>query len=73
MTYKITIEGMHCSGCENLIKMSLEEIGFSNITISLKDNLATFDSLENLEAVKNILDSTFSNFDKYKYLNLVVA
>lgn len=73
MNYKIDIEGMHCSGCETLIKMSLEEASFGDITVSMKDKSAIFSSQQNLSAVKESLDNIFSAFDKYKYSKLVLV
>lgn len=73
MTYKIIIEGMHCSGCENLIKMSLEEANFENIVVSMKNGLATFSSHQDLLEVKDSLDNIFSTFDTYKYSNLEIV
>lgn len=73
MNYKIDIDGMHCSGCETLIKMSLEEANFGDITVSMKDKSATFSSQQDLSAVKESLDNIFSVFDKYKYSNLVLV
>jgi len=70
MNYKIDIEGMHCSGCENLIKMSLEEANFADITVSMKEKSATFSSQQDVSAVKESLDNIFSAFEKYKYSNL---
>lgn len=73
MNYKINIEGMHCSGCENLIKMSLEEVNFGDVKVSMKDKSATFNSEQDLAAVKESLDTIFSAFEKYKYSNLVLV
>lgn len=70
MKYKIDIEGMHCSGCENLIKMSLEEASFSDVEVSMKTKSATFDSLQEQSIVREILDGIFSVFEDYKYINL---
>jgi copper chaperone CopZ len=73
MTYKINIEGMHCSGCENLIKMSLEEVNFGDIEVSMKSKSAKFSSHQELPTVKESLDNIFSAFDDYKYSNLVLV
>lgn len=72
MTYKIAIEGMHCSGCENLIKMSLEEANLVDVVVSMKDNSAVFKSQQDLNTVQELLNTIFSAFDKYKYSNLVL-
>ena len=33
MEIKFKIKGMHCSGCANLIMLTLEDLGFSEIII----------------------------------------
>lgn len=73
MNYKIDIEGMHCSGCENLIKMSLEEANFDDIEVSMKNKVSTFSSQQELSAVKKYLDNIFSAFNEYRYSNLVLV
>lgn len=73
MNYKIDIEGMHCSGCENLIKMSLEEANFDDIEVSMKNKVSTFSSQQELSAVKEYLDNIFSAFNEYRYSNLVLV
>lgn len=73
MIYKIDIEGMHCSGCENLIKMSLEEANFGDIEVYMKEKSAKFSSEQDLSAVKDTLNSVFSSFNEYKYSNLVLV
>ena len=72
MNYKVNIEGMHCSGCETLIKMSLEEANFSDIAVCMKDKSATFSSQQEQPAIKETLDNIFSAFEEYKYSNLVL-
>jgi len=71
MKYQIEITGMHCMGCSNLIKMSLEEEGFSNSDVDIKTNLATFESsLSDAGEVKEVLDKIFSGLSGYSYKNI---
>jgi len=73
MNYKIDIIGMHCSGCENLIKMSLEEAGFKDIEVFMNTNSAAFSTNQDLSLIKESLDKIFSAFEEYKYSNLVLV
>ena len=70
MNYKIDISGMHCSGCSNLIKMSLEDIGFDSVQVALKDGYSIFSSEQDSETLKQNLNKVFANFDEYKFSNL---
>ena len=72
MVYKIDITGMHCSGCSNLIEMSLEDIGFTDIKVSLDKNNAIFTNDLAESEIKSKLDGIFANPDlaKYSYTNL---
>ena len=73
MKYQIEITGMHCMGCSNLIKMSLEEEGFSDSDVDIKTNLASFESsLHDKEEVKEVLDRIFSGLSGYFYKNIKV-
>ena len=73
MKYQIEITGMHCMGCSNLIKMSLEEEGFSDSDVDIKTNLASFESsLRDKEEVKEVLDRIFSGLSGYFYKNIKV-
>lgn len=69
--YSIEISGMHCTGCEMLIKMSLEEAGFREVAVSNQNKCATFSSHQNLKEVNELVESIFSVFEDYKYKNLV--
>lgn len=70
MNYRIDVDGMHCAGCETLIKMSLEEAELLNVEVSLKNKSATFETENDISEVKKILDTVFSVFTDYTYSNL---
>jgi copper chaperone CopZ len=65
--YEIKIEGMHCTGCTNLISMELEDINFNDINVDLDNNKATFTSTENLENIKEQIRKVFESEDIKKY------
>lgn len=70
MNYIIDIKGMHCPSCSTLIKMSLEDAQFSDVTVNQTDNYATFSSEESIENVEKILATIFTELPDYTYLNL---
>ena len=69
MKYQINIEGMHCTGCAGLIKMTLED-EFKNVEVDLHEKKAEFESDLDEEMVANVLAKSFKDFSQYKYLNL---
>ncbi|KKQ35171.1 MAG: hypothetical protein US52_C0033G0003 [candidate division WS6 bacterium GW2011_GWA2_37_6] len=71
MKYKIDIAGMHCSGCSALMKMSLEDGGLKNVEIDPQDNTGMFDSVEDNDEVKKMLNKVFEELSDYNYNNLV--
>lgn len=73
MTYKIDIKGMHCLGCQNLIKISLEEVNFRDTVVSMEGASATFNSPQDLAKVKQSLDSIFAALGEYSYSNLALV
>lgn len=70
MKYQIDISGMHCSGCKNLITMSLEDIGLEEVTVDSEKNVATFVTSKNTEEVEKDLQEVFKELTDYKYSNL---
>ena len=68
--YKIKIQGMHCSGCKNLITMSLEEEGLVNVSVDNDSHEASFSTEKEEAEAKEILDKVFSELKDYKYLEL---
>ncbi|MBM3700382.1 MAG: hypothetical protein FJW68_05640 [Actinobacteria bacterium] len=65
MKIKFKIQGIHCKGCLNLIKLTLEEYGFTDVDIDIAeatgivhDNERTFD-----EAKKDI-NTAFAEMEK---------
>ena len=70
--YSIQINGMHCSGCKNLISITLEDLGYSNVSVSLENNFATFQSDKDLKELKLQLDKAFAeDLKEYSYSNLI--
>jgi copper chaperone CopZ len=71
MKYQIAITGMHCTGCSNLIKMTLEDEELANVSVDVNTNSATFESsLNEVSKVKVILDKVFSDLPGYSYTNI---
>jgi copper chaperone CopZ len=68
--YKLKIQGMHCSGCRNLITMSLEDEGLVDVNVDLELNEASFQTAKSETEVKEIVDKVFSELKDYKYLEL---
>lgn len=75
MKYKIEIKGMHCSGCQNLIAMSLEDAGFSDVQVDQEKNIGDFSSDKSESEVKETLDKAFAELaaSNYSYTNLTLA
>ena len=74
MKYQIEITGMHCTGCSNLIKMTLEDEGLANANVDVKTNSATFDSsLNETSKVKVVLDKVFADLAGYSYGNIQIV
>ena len=55
MNYSISISGMHCSGCQSLIALSLEELEFTNINVDLIKNEATFSTADTFDNINKKL------------------
>lgn len=71
--YAIDIQGIHCSGCINLIKMVLEDdLRFNNVLVKEDDNKAKFKTEDTIEDLKKKLDKIFNTeLTNYKYSNLI--
>lgn len=69
MKYQITVPKIHCSGCVNLIKMSLEE-SFQNVEVDQNTKTAEF-SYES-ENLQEQLDKVFVELKEngYEYSDL---
>ncbi|MEI6462538.1 MAG: hypothetical protein WCO33_02610 [bacterium] len=72
MKYQINISGIHCNGCVNLIKMSFEDEGFTDIQVKQDSNKASFISPDPIEQVNTILTKVFNELKEYKYSNLQI-
>lgn len=70
MKYKIDISGMHCSGCKNLITMSLDDAGLENVVVDSEKNTAEFSSTKSNQEVLVILSEVFAELKEYKFSNL---
>jgi copper chaperone CopZ len=71
MKYQIAIAGMHCTGCSNLIKMTLEDEEFINVNVDVNTNSATFESsLNEASKVRALLDKVFVDLPGYSYTNI---
>ena len=74
MKYQIEIKGMHCTGCSNLIKMTLEDEGLSSANVDIKTNSATFESnLNETSKVGVVLDKVFADLSGYSYANIQIV
>lgn len=73
--YEIKIEGMHCTGCSNLISMELEDAQLENVTVDLENKKATFTSNGDIEDIKVVVKKVFENEDikKYKVVSIEQA
>ncbi len=73
MKYRVEIEGMHCMGCSNLIKLSLEDAGFKDTVVDIKTNMADFkSSLPEITEVEKVLNKVFKDIPGYTYKNLKI-
>jgi len=67
MEYRIQVNGMHCPGCKTLIKMSLEDAGFTNIDVNDVRHEASFVSDLPGDKVRQKLDTSFHDLKEYSY------
>ena len=74
MKYQIEITGMHCTGCSNLIKMTLEDEGLADVNVDVKTSRATFgSSLNETSKVKEVLDKVFTDLPGYSFANIQIV
>jgi len=72
--YQIEITGMHCTGCSNLIKMTLEDEGLVEVNVDVKTKSATFNtSFNETSKVKEVLDKVFADLPGYSYGNIQIV
>ncbi|MBC5786673.1 MULTISPECIES: heavy-metal-associated domain-containing protein [Clostridiaceae] len=57
---KVYINGMACQHCVNRVKGALEELGLSNVRVSLENRVASFDgTATNAQLIEAIEDVGF--------------
>ena len=61
------VKGMHCQGCSNLIKMSLEDADITNVVINPQSGRAAFESEQPQSKLENSLHKVFSNLSSYEF------
>jgi len=60
MKIKFKIQGIHCMGCVNLIKLTMEEHGFTDIEIDQLSGIGQAQSAKNnLDEAKKDMESAF--------------
>jgi copper chaperone CopZ len=69
MKIKFKIQGIHCMGCVNLIKLTMEEHGFTDVDIDQISGSGQAQSVRNNlgEAAKD-LESAFSELGDYSFI-----
>ena len=65
MNYKISVPQMHCTGCDALMKLTLED-DFQNIKPDHKNHIVEFESDKNIDEIKQILNKIFDEFREEK-------
>ena len=71
MKYEIQIKGMHCKGCQNLIKMSLEELELLEVDVDLIRNTGIFKSDKSSEELDKVIEEMFQkDLVDYKFISL---
>ena len=55
----LSIKGMHCSSCENMIKIELEDAGLSEKIIKVKKGIVEFQNIseEELDSARRIINA----------------
>lgn len=71
MIYQFTIKGIHCKGCEALIKMVLEENNFKNTQINTSANIVQTQHIGEIEKMDLDLKKAFQELKNYSYSNLI--
>ncbi len=72
MKYQIDLHGVHCHGCINLIKMTLEDLALQNVNLFDVDlvkkfGCAEFNSELDEKTLTNKLNSAFSEIKDHGY------
>lgn len=74
-SYQITVPQVHCSGCKQLIKLSLQSEEFQNVTIDIDTKQVKLTSTLSKEAVltrlKHIFETELAETD-YRFENLLI-
>ncbi|PJA13869.1 hypothetical protein COX64_02670 [Candidatus Dojkabacteria bacterium CG_4_10_14_0_2_um_filter_Dojkabacteria_WS6_41_15] len=70
MKYQMKVTGMHCQGCSNLIKMSLEDANIITVLIDVKTGTAQFESDQDKPHVEKILSDVFTDLGTYRFSNV---
>jgi copper chaperone CopZ len=66
MKIKFKIQGIHCKGCVNIIKLTMEEHGFTDIDIDQISGIGQAQSVKNnLGEAKKDLESAFAELGDY--------
>ncbi len=67
MKYTVDIQGMHCSGCSNLVAMSLKEQNLKAVRVDLATHSAAFESDETTPQVQARIDSVAAELGDYTF------
>jgi copper chaperone CopZ len=71
MKYRIKINGMHCQGCSNLIKMTLEDEGLKEVHVDIATGTGSFETpVKDQTQVTAELNEAFAGLSGYTYENL---
>lgn len=73
MTYTMEIEGMHCGSCSKMIKMEMEDRGFTSIQIDMLGKTARFESSEAPDSAQQAVKIMEQELGKYRFINLKTA
>jgi|GEM_PF-1862354 len=74
MKYSIDIQGIHCSGCVGLIKMSLEELHLNEVVVDQDKNKVNFKSDKSAAELTQLLNKLFAqDLETYQYSNLTIT
>jgi copper chaperone CopZ len=72
MIVQYNVKGIHCHGCVNLISLTLEDHGFSNIKIDTASGSGTAETpVEDFSVVKNKIEEAFKELPDYKLADVV--
>jgi copper chaperone CopZ len=71
MKYRIKINGMHCRGCSNLIKMTLEDEGLKEVQVDIATGTGSFETpAKDPKQAEAKLNEAFAALSGYTYENL---